>query len=98
MLKSHQKPLPSCKARNIEMLTLSEGFPIKKHFDWTIGVGKDGQVLLFGDAVNEQDEEQRAKDAELIDFFQNAPIALHWLTGEGNVLWANQTELNVGCL
>jgi hypothetical protein len=39
------------------------GFPIKKHFDWTIGVGRDGQVLLFGDAVNEQDEEQRAKDA-----------------------------------
>jgi hypothetical protein len=37
-------------------------------------------VLLFGDAVNEQDEEQRAKDAEL-DFFQNAPIALHWLSG-----------------
>jgi PAS domain S-box-containing protein len=95
-VKKDQKPRnTSFKVRNIEMLTLSEGFPIKKHFDWTIGVGKDGQVLLFGDAVNEQDEEQRAKDAELVDFFQNAPIALHWLTVEGNVLWANQTELNV---
>jgi PAS domain S-box-containing protein len=93
--KSEQKPRTSFKARNIEMLTLSEGLPIKKHFDWTIGVGRDGQVLLFGDAVNEQDEEQRAKDAELIDFFQNAPIALHWLSGEGIVLWANQTELDV---
>jgi PAS domain S-box-containing protein len=93
--KSEQKPRTSFKARNIEMLTLSEGLPIKKHFDWTIGVGRDGQVLLFGDAVNEQDEEQRAKDAELVDFFQNAPIALHWLSGEGIVLWANQTELDV---
>jgi PAS domain S-box-containing protein len=93
--KSQQKPRTSFKARNIEMLTLSEGLPIKKHFDWTIGVGKDGQVILFGDPVNEQDEEQRAKDAELIDFFQNAPIALHWLSGEGIVLWANQTELDV---
>jgi PAS domain S-box-containing protein len=37
----------------------------------------------------------RARDAELIDFFQNAPIAMHWLNGEGIVLWANQTELNV---
>ena len=35
------------------------------------------------------------RDAELIDFFQNAPIAMHWLNGEGIVLWANQTELNV---
>jgi PAS domain S-box-containing protein len=39
--------------------------------------------------------EQRAKDAELVDFFQNAPIALHWLSGEGIILWANQTELDV---
>lgn len=37
----------------------------------------------------------RARDLELIDFFQNAPIAMHWLNGNGTVLWANQTELNV---
>jgi two-component system sensor histidine kinase VicK len=36
-----------------------------------------------------------ACDADLIDFFQNAPIAMHWLNGEGIILWANQTELNV---
>ena len=37
----------------------------------------------------------RSRDLELIDFFQNAPIAMHWLNGNGTVLWANQTELNV---
>lgn len=84
------------KARNIEMLTLAgEGLPIKKHFDWTVGRGPDGTVLLFGDPCTEQDVEQRAKDSELVDFFQNAPIALHWLSGEGIVLWANQRELDV---
>ena len=31
--------------------------------------------------------------SELIDFFQKAPIALHWLSGTGTVLWANDTEL-----
>jgi hypothetical protein len=31
--------------------------------------------------------------SELIDFFQNAPIALHWLSGTGVILWANNTEL-----
>jgi hypothetical protein len=33
-LKSQQRPRISFKARNIEMLTLSEGFPVKKHFDY----------------------------------------------------------------
>ena len=42
-----------------------------------------------------KNNEHSARDAELIDFFQNAPIAMHWLNGEGLVLWANQTELNV---
>lgn len=31
--------------------------------------------------------------AELIDFFQHAPIALHWLSGTGVIMWANDTEL-----
>ena len=86
------------RARNIEMTTLAEcnsGLPIKRHFDWTVGTGKDGQLLLFGDPCSDGDVEQRAKDVELIDFFQNAPIALHWLSGDGIVLWANQTELDV---
>jgi signal transduction histidine kinase/ActR/RegA family two-component response regulator len=64
--QSQPKSHTSCKARNIEMLTLSEDLPIKKHFDWTIGVGRDGQILLFGDAVTEQDEEERAKDAAAV--------------------------------
>ncbi|KAI2506120.1 cheY-homologous receiver domain [Fragilaria crotonensis] len=86
------------KARNIEMTTLAEsnsGLPIKRHFDWTVGLGKDGKIVLFGDPCTEKDMAERAQDAELIDFFQNAPIALHWLSGDGIVLWANQTELDV---
>jgi len=83
--------------RNIEMVTLAgnAGLPIRRHFDWTISMSKDGCVLLFGEQCTEVDIEQRAKDSELIDFFQNAPIALHWLSGTGDVIWANQTELDV---
>jgi hypothetical protein len=79
------------KARNIERTTLAESnscLPIKRHFDWTIGLGKDGKIVLFGDRCTEKDMAERAQDAELIDFFQNAPIALHWLSGDGIVLWA----------
>jgi PAS domain S-box-containing protein len=88
------------RVRDIEMTTVTEensGFPIHKHFDWFISrsSGDDGTIILLGDPASDQDVSQREKELELIDFFQNAPIALHWLTGTGNVLWANQTELNV---
>jgi len=89
------------RVRNLEMTTLAgdAGLPIKSHFDWFVGGGasEDGvaPVTLFGDPCSDDILEQREKDAELIDFFQNAPIALHWLSGTGHVMWANQTELDV---
>ena len=95
------------RLRNIEMLTVAgrAGLPIKSHFDWYIGPGMAAdplstgaalaEVILYGDACSDDLLEQREKDAELIDFFQNAPIALHWLSGTGHVMWANQTELDV---
>ena len=36
-----------------------------------------------------------AMTADLIDFCENAPIALHWLSSTGHILWANETELNL---
>jgi PAS domain-containing protein len=32
---------------------------------------------------------------ELIDYFENAPIALHWLGCDGNIIWANKRELEM---
>jgi PAS domain S-box-containing protein len=32
---------------------------------------------------------------ELSDFIENASIPLHWVDGEGIIIWANQTELDV---
>lgn len=88
------------RLRNLETLTLAgeAGLPIKSHFDWFIGANTETaagerEVTLFGDPCSDDILEQREKDAELVDFFQNAPIALHWLSGTGHVLWANQTEL-----
>jgi len=84
------------RVRNVEMTTLSgpTGFPIRKHFDWFISRTED-RIILLGDQVTEDDVVKRENDDDLIDFFQNAPIALHWLSGEGIVLWANKTEMNV---
>lgn len=33
------------------------------------------------------------REVELVDFFQKAPIALHWLSGTGHVIWANDIEM-----
>ena len=86
------------RLRNVEMLALGgeAGLPVKTHFDWFIGKGDQlGELAIYGDPCTADVLEQREKDAELIDFFQNAPIALHWLSGTGHVMWANQTELDV---
>jgi len=81
------------RLRNVEMLTLAVGLPVKVHFDWFIGpAGRAGEVALLGDPCSEDVLEKRDKDSELIDFFQNAPIALHWLSGTGHVMWANQAR------
>jgi PAS domain S-box-containing protein len=85
------------RLRNVEMLTLAgdSGIPVKAHFDWFIWRGNDeGTVILMGDPCSGDLVERRAKDSELVDFFQNAPIALHWLSSTGHVMWANQTELD----
>ncbi len=58
-------------------------------------VNVNAAVMLYGTLINDAESTDRARDAELIDFFQNAPIAMHWLNGDGTILWANQTELNV---
>jgi len=87
------------RLRGVEMTTVADqnsGFPIRRYFDWFISrCPRSGEIILLGDPCSDQDLTQRHKEAELIDFFQNAAIALHWLTGDGKVLWANQTELNV---
>ena len=37
----------------------------------------------------------RRRNQELTDFIENAPISLHWVGGDGTILWANQAELDL---
>jgi hypothetical protein len=84
----------SSKVRDVECLLLGSGYPVAKHVDWSVArIGDTGQLCVTGEIVAIADEAQRDRDAELLDCFQNAPIAMHWLSGEGIVLWANNTEV-----
>ena len=51
--------------------------------------------MLFGVKCNDKEEKDIAWDAEVIDFFDNTPIALYWLSAEGIILWGNKTEMYV---
>jgi PAS domain S-box-containing protein len=41
-----------------------------------------------------KNEELQFKVDELTDFFENASMPLHWVDGEGIIIWANQAELD----
>jgi PAS domain S-box-containing protein len=48
-----------------------------------------GRMLLRKDAA------VRRSERELADFFENATIALHWVSADGTILKANQAELDL---
>jgi PAS domain S-box-containing protein len=37
----------------------------------------------------------RQREAELTDFLENAAGGMHWVAGDGTILWANQAELDL---
>ena len=43
----------------------------------------------------EAEKALRRSEAELADFFDNAPVALHWVGEDGTILRANQAELDL---
>lgn len=61
----------------------SSEFPIFRQYDWIIGAGIESNTFIaVGRIVGAKERivEEVEAEAELLDFFQNAPIALHWLS------------------
>lgn len=67
------------------------GFPVNINYDVEL-IWIDG---CFGAWFWVVGDRFRLELAELHDFFNKAPIALHWLSDDGRVLWANDRELEV---
>lgn len=71
-------------------------FPVFRQYDWVLTPGvESGTVIASGRIVSarERIEADVESERELLDFFQSAPIALHWLSDKGIIIWANNTEL-----
>lgn len=85
----------SCKSLRTLTTTGSNDFPIFRRYNWLLnGELGEGKIILSGRMVTVVDGEEDV-EGEFLDFFQRAPIALHWLSGTGHILWANDTELQV---
>jgi PAS domain S-box-containing protein len=61
------------------------------------------EALLRANALLQQEisdrkqaeDELRRKQKELADFIENAPTGMHWVGPDGQILWANQSELGM---
>ena len=71
--------------------------PLYKHYFWIARRINDESIMIRGNVDIAKFSLPLNADLhyveELLDFFQNAPIALHWLSGTGHILWANRAEL-----
>src|SRR5947207_13690960 len=52
---------------------------------------RDSQIARLENELAAAREYQQ----DIIDFVENASLALHWVGGDGRILWANQAELDL---
>ncbi|KAJ3182402.1 hypothetical protein HDU87_008566 [Geranomyces variabilis] len=78
----------------IQTLSIVSTLPRYHSYEWAITQHPQTRHLYMVGRNLEDPCRNVSKAAEFEDFFENAPIALHWLSSEGIVLWANQTELD----
>lgn len=92
-------PNPCVENLEIEVVTVSKKsnlFPVVRRMIVYLSRHGDGKnITLTMTAVSHPTHSTDVDASELIDFFDNAPIALHWLGGNGTVIWANRRELEV---
>lgn len=80
------------KCKTLAASKTSNAFPVWIRIPWVLSFKNDTFHMT---AERHYDDLKSIEADELRDFFNKAPIALHWLSDEGKVLWANDRELSV---
>lgn len=85
------------KASSIRTLTCSGGddLPVYQRYNWNLNGELGSTRIIVTGRIASENFEDEYMESELLDFFQRAPLGLHWLSGTGHILWANDTELEV---
>ncbi|KAK3263254.1 hypothetical protein CYMTET_27930 [Cymbomonas tetramitiformis] len=81
---------------NLQILQVKQdnSLPFYGRFDLAFSIDSDNsRCFVTFRRVSPLSAAEREAEAEYADFFDNAPIALHWLSGSGHILWANKTEM-----
>lgn len=78
--------------KTLSASSTSNNFPVRITIPWKITY-LENKFTMTADRVGDAHKILQAE--ELKDFFNMAPIALHWLSDEGKILWANDRELDV---
>jgi PAS domain S-box-containing protein len=78
---------------------------VEPRFSWSHDVEGFGHVAVFvGVALliwalslkrSRAEDELRRRERELTDFLENATVGLHWVAGDGTIIWANRAELEM---
>jgi len=93
---------------HVEMELKGEGgTPLSGFFDWSVGLvsaalsdksnlNEGGRgLILMGEPCSEQTVLQRAKDSDMADFVQNAPIPLQSTNCKGVIQWVRGQDAGV---
>jgi len=92
----HEKSLHVATSVCTLVLGVLGQYPIYRSYDWKFTKSEDDKFFLcLGRLVTVLNAERHKDEAEMMDFFDNAPIAMHWLGGTGNIIWANKKEMEV---
>ena len=93
MCRSEPGPFATVYGKKITTIASEPtAFPIRSEYDCIISYA-EGVFYVSLVLTRAYDSDREA--GELRDFFNKAPIALHWLSDDGKVLWANERELEV---
>ena len=64
-------------------------------------IGPEGRIIGASKIARDISERKRAEEVlrnreeELTDFIENSAVGLHWVGGDGIILWANKAELDL---
>ncbi len=71
--------------------------PLDSWFEVRAYPSPDGLTIFFRDVSEHKkaEEQLRVSEQALTDFFENAPVGLHWVGADGIILRVNQAELDM---
>jgi PAS domain S-box-containing protein len=94
-LHHYSSSQPTMKShKRIKMVNFTENLHALTNIRVPLNMEDRFELLEQLAKYKKENQELKLKVEELTDFFENASIPLHWVDGDGIIIWANQAELD----